>query len=402
MPSLELLGLREGSTPLLASRWLSRAVGARVWLKDESRNPTGSYTDRIASLAVSRARALGYGGVIAASDGNLGASIAAYAAAAGLRAVVVVPKRADPGKVAQAAVYGADIIVEGEVLDDSVRAAALLSKRKGLYNATAELPGTDAMITLKGISYEVFGQLGRVPDAVVVPTASGSTALALHLGWKALVEHGVAARIPKLVLVQVPPYAKIAEKLGASVPSEAGEPIAGLSYRDPPKLEQVVNAVRESGGTSVVVSSRDVYAAALELARKEGLLAEPAAAAAVAGLLHLRSEGLVRGDVVVLITGSGLKVLEAYTALTKQRGVPMPTKLKILKIIASHGTVHGYRIWKELGTVTSPQAIYQHLRDLESKRLIERVKCLDSRRIMYKLTDRGAKLLSALNEVGVF
>ena len=388
-PLSNRISLGEGGTPLISSRWFSKELGISVYFKDESRNPTGSLYDRVAALISSHILSENIARTVVASDGNLGASLSAYLAGMNIDLKVVVPRRVDPGKKAQMALYGAEIIVHGETLDEAVSYALKLSRR-GYYNATAELNplGYTALAT---IAYEVYEQLGRNPESIIVPTASGTTVYGLYKGFKTLLELGLIDEIPKIIIVQTPPCPTIASELGEPVLVTDTTPITGLTYCKPPLLREVVDIVKKTHGKAIVVSIREVYEAALELAGKEGLLVEPASAAAVAGLKRLAPMGGL-SETIVLLTGSGLKVISSYFERARGRTLySVPTKAEILRIIDEHGEMHGYAIWRLMEGKITPQSVYQHLRELEERGFVKAE--YKERRKVYRLTEKGKRVL---------
>ncbi len=386
------ISLGEGGTPLINSRWYTRHLGIKVYFKDESRNPTGSLYDRVAALVSSHVVSEDLRRVVVASDGNLGASLSAYLAGMDVDLQVVVPRRVDPGKKAQMTLYGAKVIIHGESLDEAVTYAANMVE-KGYYNATAELNplGYTALTT---IAYEIYEQLGRVPESVIVPTASGTTVYALYKGFGNLLNLGLIDSIPCMIIIQTPPCPTIASELGEYVLVTDTTPITGLTYCKPPMLHEVARIVRETHGKAVVVSIKEVYESALELAAKEGLLVEPASAAAIAGLKRLAVHKEI-SETVVLLTGSGLKVISSYFERVKGKTIyNIPTKAEILRIIEEYGEVHGYAIWRMMEGKVTPQSVYQHLRELEEKGFVEAE--YKNRRKVYKLTEKGRRVLELL------
>lgn len=391
-PLSQRISLGEGGTPLISSRWYTRHLGIKVYFKDESRNPTGSLYDRVAALISGHVVSEDLEKVVVASDGNLGASLSAYLAGMNVDLRVVVPKRVDPGKKAQMTLYGAKIITHGESLDEAVIYAVNMAK-KGYYNATAELNplGYTALTT---IAYEIYEQLGRIPESIIVPTASGTTAYALYKGFRKLLSLGLVDNIPRIIIVQTPPCPTIASELGEYMLVTDTTPITGLTYCEPPLLHEVVKIVEETRGRAIVVSIKEVYESALELAVKEGLLVEPASAAAIAGLKRLASQKDV-SETIVLLTGSGLKVVSSYFEQAKGKTIyNIPTKAEILHIIKEHGEVYGYAIWRMMEGKITPQSVYQHLRELEEKGFVEAE--YKNRRKMYKLTEKGRRVLELL------
>jgi threonine synthase len=200
-PVQHVISLGEGGTPLHKAERLAKNLGLKeLYLKDETRNPTNSYRDRAAALLTSNAIDQDFDTLICATNGNMGASLAAYAAKAGLICQVIVPEVVDVGKLAQMLAYDAIIEEFGEIVDDSIRRAKAIAKETGWYQATAELNPL-AVEAQKTISYEVYEQFG-VPEWILVSMGSGGTIYSLWKGFKELKQLGIAGELPKIVGVQ--------------------------------------------------------------------------------------------------------------------------------------------------------------------------------------------------------
>ncbi len=355
--------LGEGFTPLVESWFIGRDKG--VYFKDEGRNPTGSTRDRAACIVVSHAASLKYKRVVAASDGNMGVSIAAYAAKAGLKAAVYAPPWIDSEKALLIRAYGAELELRDKSIDAIVKDVSELSEKTKSYNASTT-SNPLSIEGLKTISYEVLLDLGRVPRSIYVPLGSGITLLSIYYGFLDLVEAGLAPRIPRLVGVEHCGNPKYAEHL-SSVSKCREEAYPGLRYYTPPVFNHVLE-VLEKQGEVVVVTSRETLRAAKQLATREGLFTEPSSAVAVAGYLKREEE-----DSVILLFGHGVKSASAF-ARPRRRRFTAPyvgiTKKLILEVLRSKPGLTGYEVWRELGLNITPQAVYQHLRDLAEMGLI--------------------------------
>ena len=278
-----VISLGEGSTPLLRAPRLSERLGVEIWLKWEASNPTGSYKDRGMTVAVSKAAEDGAEAVICASTGNTAASAAAYAARAGIPAVVLTPEGAVAGaKVSQTRMLGAKVLEVRGDFDEALSAAQELSRR-----------GTHVLVNSvnpyrregqKTAVYEIVEELGTTPDAFVIPYGGGgnTSAYAIAIG-----ELGISTPI----------YSVEAEHRPTTLASaiRIGDPVHAAS-------------VQAAGANIVTVSDDEIVAAWLELATTEGLFCEPSSAAGLAAVRR----GSVHGErVVVTITGHGLKDTEA-------------------------------------------------------------------------------------------
>ena len=388
------ISLGEACTPLIRSKWYTRVLGVDVWFKDESRNPTGSMFDRVSALIASHILSEGHSKVITASDGNMGASLLAYLAGTNVKVKVIVPRNVDIGKKAQMELYGGEIEVCGEYLDEAVDYAIKLASTNNYYNATVEVNPL-GYVALKTIAYEIYEQMGS-PDTIIVPAASGTTAYAIYKGFKDLVNLGLIDRVPRITIVQTPPYPSIAwEKHGTIEAYTSSQAIVGLTYKNPPLRKVVVNIIEETRGEIIVVSTEEDYELAIELARKEGLLVEPASAAALAGLKKARN---LSKDVIVILTGSGLKMLASYLEARKGKAIYyIPTKAMILRILDEEDELHGYAIWRRLEGRITPQTVYQHLSELRRRGLVEME--IKNRRKVYRLTPKGKQVLELLKQI---
>ncbi|MGD0644511.1 MAG: threonine synthase [Candidatus Bathyarchaeia archaeon] len=402
-PTKNRVSLGEGGTPIHRAERLAKAVGLKnVFLKDETRNPTGSYRDRAAALVTSNALDLGCESLVCATNGNMGASLAAYSAKAGLICHVVVPKIVDVGKLAQMLAYDAVIEESGEIVDDSIRKAAALAKETGWYQATAELNPL-VVEAQKTISYEINEQFA-VPDWVIVSMGSGGTIYSLWKGFKELKQIGVTESLPRMVGVQTEGCAAIVNKLVKSVSKSCILSTRALAILvgEPLQSELAIKAIQESNGLALTVSDANILAAELQVAKLEGVFAEPASSATVAALQKLKADRISKdSSVVCLITGSGLKATDVLQALTKKQktaglGLAVSTKEKILKILSEKDT-YGYDLWKQLGKIMTRAAIYQHLNELSDKGLV--VGYEENGKKFFRITERGRKVLAAFDDI---
>ena len=311
------VSLGEGWTPLLPGEW----HGTRIDYKLEFMMPTGSFKDRGTTVLVSYLKSRGIQRVLEDSSGNAGASLAAYAAAAGLACRILVPETASYPKIAQIAAAGADVVtIRGSRQD--VAEAAMRQSAELFYASHNWQPmfveGT------KTLAYELWEQAGfRAPDNVVVPLGYGSNVLGTDRGFDELRRAGEIARRPRLFAVQAAAVAPLAaafrEGVEHLVPTEIRATVAeGIATSRPTRVAEVLRAVRESGGTIVAVEEAEIVQALRDLARR-GLYVEPTAAAAAAGLTRLLASGVIRAQerTVVVLTGSGLKASATVGELLK-------------------------------------------------------------------------------------
>lgn len=324
VPQEAAVSLGEGWTPLIEASW----EGARVLLKLDFVMPTGSFKDRGTSVLVSYLRSCGIEEVIEDSSGNAGASLAAYAARAGIRCRILVPRSASPAKIAQIAACGAEVVTVAGSRQDVAEAAIAMS-REIFYASHNWQPFF--IEGVKTLAYELWEQLGfRAPDNVVVPVGYGSNILGCRRGFAELLRNGEIARMPRLFGVQAANCAPFHAAFEAGAQTLAPTPIAptiaeGIASARPTRVEEVLSAVRESGGAIVAVSEDEIVAALRALARA-GFYVEPTAAAAAAGLSQLLARGALHaGETTVLVlTGSGLKASERIAELLRAAGTRAP------------------------------------------------------------------------------
>ncbi|MBS7610597.1 threonine synthase [Candidatus Bathyarchaeota archaeon] len=399
--------LMEGYTPLVKAENLGNALKLRkLYLKDESRNPTGSFRDRAASLMVTWAYKTGFKTLIAASDGNMGVSLAAYAAKTRLNCKVIVPKNVDEGKILQLLIYGSELSEYGTYLDEAIDKVAKLAEEQNAYQATPELNPL-SIEAQKTISYETWEQLGEVPDVIVAPVGSGSCLFSIWKGFTELKKLGFTSEIPKFLAVQSEGCAPIVEAFRRNSelvkPTSPETRASAILVRKPAYGVKVLKILRE-GGIAVSVRDDEIFKAEKMLARFEGLFVEPSSSSTVAALMKLSREGILSSDekIVCILTGSGLKVPNIFESMSYRKRMfemsfETSMKFRILTSL-SKGEKHGYSIWKSLKGIISPQAVYQHLQDLEKRGYVESFN-LNGRRV-YKLTEEGKQLLRAFRIIG--
>jgi threonine synthase len=340
------LPLTIGGTPLHRARRLGASAGlGSLWLKDETGNPSASIKDRASAVALLRAAATGADTVAVASTGNAGSSTACLAAAMGLRAVVFVPETAPPAKLAQSLAYGARVLAVRGSYDDAYDLCMSACAERGWFNrSTGFNPFTrDGK---KTVSFEIWEQLGGVPDRVIVPTGDGNILSGAWKGWRDLHGAGLVERLPRIDCVQSEGSAAICRSIGnirehgsapdwhsLDIASVAANTVAdSISVDQPRDGLAAVRAVIESGGEAVTVTDDEILAAVIELASVAGVFAEPAAAATWAAAKKLAVHGKIgkHETVVLLITGNGLKDVGALRVGEPERVDADPDALRAL------------------------------------------------------------------------
>ena len=303
--------LGEGGTPLVRSEWLCSVTGGEVWLKVEGNNPTGSFKDRGMTTAISVAKADGAKAVVCASTGNTSASMAAYAAKAGLTPVVLVPEgKIAAGKMAQAIVHASRVIMVRGNFDRCLALARQLAWEYpvGLVNSVnpVRLQGQ------KTAAFEIVDYLGDAPDYHLLPVGNAGNIAAYWIGWCQYARLGLATKTPVLRGFQAE----------GAAPLVTGEPFpdpetkaTAIRIGNPASWKLAEVAAHESGGRFAAVSDDRILAAQRELAARDGVFVEPASAAGIAGLLQevAAGESYAGKTVAVTVTGHGLK--DTATAL---------------------------------------------------------------------------------------
>ncbi len=315
-----VLTLGEGMTPLLEAARLAPAgleQRARLVVKDEGQNPTGSFKARGMAAAVSRALELGARGLVTPTAGNAGAAMAAYAARAGLPAYVSAPKDAPESCIQQASIYGAEVELVDGLISDAGRIAAEVGRQRGWFNV-ATLREPYRAEGKKTMGLELAEQLGwRLPDAIIYPAGGGTGVVGM---WKAFAELRQLGwlrdeKLPRMIIAQAEGCAPLvqafhtgSDEAQAWPAQEAHTLAAGLRVPSAIGDRLILRAVRESGGTAVTVSDASMLAMARYAAQRAGMLIALEAAATLAAYADLLTSGLLEPEMqtVLFFTGSGL------------------------------------------------------------------------------------------------
>ena len=306
-PDTPVVTLGEGGTPLVRSGSLSAETGCEVHLKFEGANPTGSFKDRGMTLAISKALEEGSKAVVCASTGNTSASAAAFAAKAGLTCAVLVPKgKIALGKMAQTLVHGARVLEVDGNFDRSLELAQDLAERYPVTLVNSVNPYR--LEGQKTCAFEICDDLGRAPDLHFVPVGNAGNISSHWMGYSEYLRDAVIAEPPRLFGFQASGAAPIVRGERVANPSTIA---TAIRIGNPASWDKAVAAAKESEGAIAAVTDRDILGAYRRIAR-EGLFAELASAASVAGLLQLAARGEVRAGatIVCVLTGHGLKAPE--------------------------------------------------------------------------------------------
>ncbi len=325
--STPIVTLNEGNTPLVLASRLQRqlGIGVRLYFKLEGANPTGSFKDRGMTMAVSKACEAGAEAIICASTGNTSASMAAYAARAGIRSYMLVPHGyVALGKLAQGLHYGAQVLsIEGN-FDQALELVRALSARYPVTLVNSVNP--DRIEGQKTAAFEVVDALGDAPDILALPVGNAGNITAYWKGFKEYQAAGVASRLPRLHGYQAAGAASLV--IGSPVVNP--ETVAtAIRIGNPASAAGAKQAIAESHGTIAAVSDDEILEAYDLLAREEGLFCEPASAASFAGILKQAREGCLANDsnIVCILTGNGLKDPERAIGRVSQPLLPLPASL---------------------------------------------------------------------------
>ena len=297
--------LGEGGTPLVYACVLSEQLDAKVWLKVEAGNPTGSFKDRGMTVAVSKAAQAGMRAVVCASTGNTSASAAAYATKAGMASAVIVPAgKVAEGKLAQAVAHGARVLQVSGNFDDALALVRELGERFPIAVVNSINP--DRIAGQKTAAFEVVDALGGAPDIHALPVGNAGNITAYWAGYREYAGLGITSSLPRMFGFQAAGAAPLV--LGHRVAKP--ETIAtAIRIGDPASADAALAARDESSGLIESVTDEQILHAHRLLSASEGVFVEPASAAGVAGLLQLKAQGRLPSGctIVVTVTGHGLK-----------------------------------------------------------------------------------------------
>ncbi len=328
-PDSPMPPLTVGWTPLYRADRLAAGLGLKhAWVKDEGRQPSASFKDRASVVAVVKAQERHAEVITTASTGNAGAALSAMCASVGQPNVIFLPESAPPAKVAQLLVYGSTVIMVRGTYDDAFELCAQAAKEFGWYNRNT---GYNPYMSegKKTVSYEICEQLGwDAPDRIFVSVGDGCIIGGVHKGLRDLMALGWITKMPKIMGVQAAGSAALYDAWQTGISAMEMKPIDAHTIADsisaglPADRIKGLAAVRETNGAYIKVTDDEILAAIPILARGSGVFAEPAGAAAYAGLVKAVELGLVHPEerIVILSTGNGLKDI---ASARKSVGEPM-------------------------------------------------------------------------------
>lgn len=328
--------LKEGGTPLYRLDRLEKELGIRkIYVKHEGLNPSGSFKDRGMTVGVTKALEFKKNAVACASTGNTSASMAMYAAKAGLKAYVLLPAgKVALGKVAQALMHGAEVIGIRGNFDDALRIVREVCDRAGIYLLNSVNPFR--LEGQKTIAYEIADEIG-VPDAVILPIGNAGNISAIFKGFEELREIGLTDEMPKMIGIQAEGASPVfkAFKEGREDIKPLGNPetiATAIRIGNPVNAKKALRAVYRSRGLVEAVSDQEIISAQKILA-KNGIGVEPASAASLAGLIKLSKMGAIEGDATVVCIATGNLLKDPETAM-KVCGEPKIVDADVEKIMA--------------------------------------------------------------------
>ncbi len=321
-----------GNTPLVKSESLASSYNLKdIWIKDDTRNPSGSLKDRASEVGIQHAIENGFELIVAASTGNAAASLAALTAFYGKKALILVPADAPIAKLTQILQYGATLCRVDGSYDDAFDLSLEISEKYGWYSRST---GINPILSegKKTVALEIAEQLEwNTPDYVFVPVGDGCIIGGVHKGFYDLHRLGWIDKIPKIIAVQSDKSSAIVDALESNraiEPVEATTIADSISVSRPRDALKALRAVRESSGFGIKVSDEEILAAQKILASSTGIFSEPAGAASLAGLMKASRTGLIDSadSAVILATGSGLKDIKSAQKLVSAED-PIPPNL---------------------------------------------------------------------------
>jgi threonine synthase len=328
-----IITLKEGNTPLIYASYLSKLIGNRfeVYLKYEGANPTGSFKDRGMTLAISKACEEGSNAVMCASTGNTSASAAAYAAKAGIKCLVLIPRGAIAlGKLSQALIHGAQVLAVDGNFDDALKLVREITDKYPITLVNSLNPYR--IEGQKTASFEICDSLGDAPDFQVMPVGNAGNITAYWKGYKEYKSEAKSKILPKMLGFQAEGAAPIVRGHLIKNPKTIA---TAIRIGNPASWKQAEAARDESGGLIDTVSDKQIIEAYKLLAAREGIFVEPASAASVAGLLKLAKKNYFkkRTRIVCILTGHGLKDPDRVIKTVKEPKVVKADLKAVLKEI---------------------------------------------------------------------
>lgn len=327
-----VVSLNEGNTPLLEAPYIASLLGKdiHVYVKYEGLNPTGSFKDRGMAMAVTKAREEGSQAIICASTGNTSAAAAAYAARCGMRCIVLIPEgNIALGKLAQAMLYGATVVAIDGNFDKALELVREISERHPITLVNSVNPYR--IEGQKTGAFEICNQLGHAPRYHAIPVGNAGNITAYWKGYKEYKANHKIDLLPTMLGFQAAGAAPIVNDRIVENPDTVA---TAIRIGNPASWQSAKEAIQQSGGLIEAVTDEQILAAYQLLARKEGIFAEPASAASVAGILQLAKRGFFKpgDDIVCILTGHGLKDPDNAIKLGNQP-ISIPAKIDAVESV---------------------------------------------------------------------
>lgn len=308
--------LQVGWTPLYKAGAVEKNYGLNnVYIKDDGRNPTASLKDRASAVGIAKAREAGAKIICAASTGNAASSLAGFAASAGIKTIIFVPKRAPKAKVAQLLVYGANTVIVDDCYDRAFELSVEVTRKFGFYNRNCAY-NPFLVEGKKTVAFEIWEQMGfNVPDRIYVSIGDGCITSGIYKGFYDLMQLGLADRLPRIIGVQAAGCnpVEVAMKTGRFVAQQGSTIADSIAVGIPRNRLKAMRGLKNSNGDCISVTDDEIKQALLEMPRATGVFGEPAGVTAYAGFKkHAVTENIKAEEkVVILITGNGLKDIES-------------------------------------------------------------------------------------------
>ena len=312
-----IVSLGEGMTPILQlNRLASQNDFTQVWLKEEGYNPTGSFKSRGLSMAISKAKELGIEACIIPTAGNAGGAMSAYCAAAGMKAIVIMPSHTPEIFKEECRFYGAELILIDGLIDKCGQKAAEIKQNTGIFDVST-LKEPYRVEGKKTMGYEIAEQFNwKLPDVILYPTGGGTGLIGIWKAFEEMLELGwIEGPLPKMIAVQAENCDPVMQlwKDPNTTPTNLRSSLAnGLAVPKPFAISLIMKTLEESKGCVVTISEDTMLKGVREIASKEGLLVSPEGAAVWKATIKLRNQGFIKSDdqILLLNTGTGYKYLE--------------------------------------------------------------------------------------------